>query len=388
MLAWLLACTAPPEVAPRAVAPARARKGDTLTVDCNGGAEYVDLTTAIKAADSGDRIEVAPCTYAEQIDFRGRSVHIVGTAGAAETILEAPAGDSAVKATEGEGPGTILEGFTVRGGGSATEPAIEEQFSSLELRDVTVSATAGTVTVYARSAMLKLVRVHVDESNNPIEGVLVQGRRGQIVVKDSRFDCGAAGLGYEMEHGAAFLDGADIRCAGARAAWIFHANGRVQRSRFEGLVVAENEDTGAEATVLEGNLLLGGLSAVVTDVVAKNNVFHGAGVWADGANLTVSSSIFSGASCGVDDTRSNVSVASSLFWNNTADACGMDSPVGENDNRSLDPLFTDPAAGDFTLQAGSPGIDAGSADAADRDIDGSRNDIGAYGGPFSMAGGW
>ena len=48
-----------------------------------------------------------------------------------------------------------------------------------------------------------------------------------------------------------------------------------------------------------------------------------------------------------------------------------------------DPLLADPESLDFTLLPGSPAIDAGPAD--ELDPDGSRADIGAYGGP---AGAW
>ena len=49
---------------------------------------------------------------------------------------------------------------------------------------------------------------------------------------------------------------------------------------------------------------------------------------------------------------------------------------------SGDPSFTDAAAGDLSLRAGySPAIDAGNPDARFEDVDGSRCDLGAYGGP-------
>ncbi|TES92885.1 MAG: T9SS type A sorting domain-containing protein [Candidatus Cloacimonadota bacterium] len=48
---------------------------------------------------------------------------------------------------------------------------------------------------------------------------------------------------------------------------------------------------------------------------------------------------------------------------------------------SANPLFVDEPNGDYHLQPGSPCIDSGNPDPAYNDPDGSRNDMGAYGGP-------
>jgi hypothetical protein len=52
-----------------------------------------------------------------------------------------------------------------------------------------------------------------------------------------------------------------------------------------------------------------------------------------------------------------------------------------NGNISADPMFSDPGGGDFRLKANSPCLDAGNPDPIFNDPDGSRNDMGAYGGP-------
>src|SRR5262249_38342360 len=67
-----------------------------------------------------------------------------------------------------------------------------------------------------------------------------------------------------------------------------------------------------------------------------------------------------------------------LWQNQPADTSGC--PLGAG-NRHEDPRFADAARGDYRLRGESPLIDAGDPDAALNDADGSRNDIGAYGGP-------
>jgi hypothetical protein len=54
-------------------------------------------------------------------------------------------------------------------------------------------------------------------------------------------------------------------------------------------------------------------------------------------------------------------------------------------NLTKDPQFVDRPVGDYHLTPGSPAINVGHPDPIYNDLDGSRNDIGAYGGP---PGGW
>lgn len=71
---------------------------------------------------------------------------------------------------------------------------------------------------------------------------------------------------------------------------------------------------------------------------------------------------------------------------------GNQNPHNENialdGNTSVleDPLFTDPAALDYTLLPGSPCMDAGNPGSQFNDTDGSRNDLGASGGTGSYSG--
>ncbi|MEM6672629.1 MAG: right-handed parallel beta-helix repeat-containing protein [Planctomycetota bacterium] len=79
---------------------------------------YASLQFAIDqmATLPGDTIEVAAGTYAGPIDLRGKSLLVVATEGRALTEIDAMGLGPVVRAATGEGPGTTLEGFTLRNG--------------------------------------------------------------------------------------------------------------------------------------------------------------------------------------------------------------------------------------------------------------------------------
>ena len=93
--------------------------GRTITVDAGGGGDFTSIQEAIadEATVDGDEIEVAPGTYYEAIDFLGKAVRLYSSGGPEVTIIDA--NDQhyhVVQCVSGEGPNTILEGFTITGG--------------------------------------------------------------------------------------------------------------------------------------------------------------------------------------------------------------------------------------------------------------------------------
>ncbi|MHC4991504.1 MAG: right-handed parallel beta-helix repeat-containing protein [Planctomycetota bacterium] len=75
------------------------------------------IQAAIDVAANGDEIIVAPGTYNEAIDLLGRSVHLRSSDGAELTTIDATGlGTTVVTCTTGEGPETIIEGFTITAG--------------------------------------------------------------------------------------------------------------------------------------------------------------------------------------------------------------------------------------------------------------------------------
>jgi beta propeller repeat protein len=69
-----------------------------------------------------------------------------------------------------------------------------------------------------------------------------------------------------------------------------------------------------------------------------------------------------------------------LYWENQTNHSGVSPGTG---NIYADPLFIDFEEEYFHLQPGSPAVDAGHPHPQFNDLDGSRNDIGVYGGPYA-----
>ncbi len=117
-------------------------------------------------------------------------------------------------------------------------------------------------------------------------------------------------------------------------------------------------------------------------VFAANSAADGDGVLANALGIVdIRNSIFQGhgnSSVLELDDDGDILVDHSMFWEGTV-FDDMSSPIGANGNVIGDPLFVDALAGDFHLSGGSPAIDAG--DPAVLDLDGSRSDMGLYGGP-------
>lgn len=94
-------------------------------------ADFGTIQQAILAARPGGEIVIAPGTYKEAINFNGKAVTLRSSDGPEVTIIDATGlGASAVTCAAGEGPDTILEGFTITGGSGTKGGGIFCQGSS------------------------------------------------------------------------------------------------------------------------------------------------------------------------------------------------------------------------------------------------------------------
>ena len=117
-----------------------------LTVQVPAQAPTIQL--AIVFAPSGSTIVVAPGVYGEDLNFLGRQLTVVAANGSGTTILEGYDNDVVVRFVGGEGPATVLDGFTIRNGRGlgATAGGIQVVGASPTIRNCVITANVGATT--------------------------------------------------------------------------------------------------------------------------------------------------------------------------------------------------------------------------------------------------
>lgn len=82
-------------------------------------ADQPTIQAAIDAAKNGDRVVVAPGTYFENINFEGKAIRVISSGGRKVTIIDGSHANSVVTFDSGEGPKSVLEGFTIQHGNAS-----------------------------------------------------------------------------------------------------------------------------------------------------------------------------------------------------------------------------------------------------------------------------
>jgi hypothetical protein len=80
------------------------------------GDPYCSIQWAIDNAFSGDQVVVAPGTYWENINFDGKAIWLYSSDGPEVTIIDAQEMGRVVVCQNGEGPDTVVDGFSIQGG--------------------------------------------------------------------------------------------------------------------------------------------------------------------------------------------------------------------------------------------------------------------------------
>ncbi len=198
----------------------------------------------------------------------------------------------------------------------------------------------------------------------------------------------ATGNTSQNDGGAVFLDGGSLNVANSRfasntATAGFGAGMSVKNAAQD---LRNSEFVGNSAGVAGGGMRLEG--ALATTI--ENCVFHGnsdasnmGGAFLIGVGpMSFRNNTVTGNTGGLGGSMTTSSIRFSTFWDN-----GGSNHVGFTPETSVsyaDPMYKNAAAGEFGLLVHSPCIDAGDHDPTCGDLDGTRNDVGCFGGPSAV----
>ena len=253
-----------------------------LDTTINVPAEAATIQAAIDRAENGDTVLVAPGTYLETLDFRGKAISVIGQAGPEQTIIDARGAGSVVTFKSGETRAALLSGFTIRGG---------------------VGAFAGGGVYIANSS--PTVRGNVIADNRSCTGVGVYSTFGSPLIQGNRITrntivgcTGGWGIGiYIGGSSSAEIVGNEISDnTGAAASGggiaLFAAGNAVVR----GNTIARNATSGAAGCGWGGGLISANFSqaTVVNNLIVGNSACSGGGVYwggTTGTNVFVNNTI-------------------------------------------------------------------------------------------------
>jgi hypothetical protein len=344
-------------------------QADTIYVDvvnCPGpgdgsvGEPYCSIQDAIENAIDMDEVIVAEGTYFEAVDFLGKAVWLHSSDGPEVTIIDGTGFFHVVQCVNGEGPDTVLDGFTITGGNANGVGANARGGGMFNGGSPTVS----NCTVTANSAiegggMINFAVAGTPSSSPTIIGCTFEGNMAEI---------GGGMVNFNSNPTV-------TNCTFRGNTSDQHGGGML--NTVSGPTVTDCTFSGNSAIIRGGAMYMGfECTPTVTNCTfSGNSAMIGRGL------------SFSARCCASDLTMTNCilrdggdeisNIDGSTVTVTYTNVQGSYTGTG---NIDVDPLFVDPDNGDYRLSAGSPCIDAGHnwgvpPDTADVDEDGDIREL-------------
>lgn len=338
------------------------------------------IQSALDVATLPGTIRVAPGVYHENLNFMGAPVTLLATGGPSVTIIDAGQKGPAVTIAQGEGPQSVLDGFTLKNGSGAQGAyalqggGLHVSMSSPTLRNLLVTENVLLGATFDSGGGAYITQSNVTISNSVFTGNEVAYYGGGLYLDRST---------VRLDH--VIVDGNRATYGGGIAA--YYGSSTVENS-----VISGNQGYMGSGAFVQGNTgdflnvsMVGNTGIVGSSVTAYSAKVGLVNVILAGG---VASSTTGGAYAYPGD-GSAITFDHCGFWKNTnGHVGGVADPIGVNGNIAVDPGFVDTSSTqslDWDLHLGAASLLRNAGTPSLQNSDGSVSDIGAYGGP---AGDW
>ena len=333
---------------------------------CSKGAAFASIQAAIDAAKPGDSITICPEIFDEELVL-SKPVSLLGAEGSPITRVDARSRAPAL-IIEGDdiGASTTIARITFRNGDAGPTDQSGGYGGGILIRDA--SPTLEDVFVEDSVANPAGGSVALIRSSSRIEGLsLKNGAAGQV------------GGGLYIEGGAPVIRRLYTESNYAPRGAGLYATQAILNLQSAVFFANEGREDGSALLIEDGE---GGL---IANIAAARQTGAESGCV---INTTTNILLYNAAAYSNDGIGICAITAASgynMSYGNTAGNFLRDGSLtspGPSDSED-DPFFKDAPTGDLSLRSNSPAIDAGNPDSDFTDLDGSRSDIGAYGGPHA-----
>ncbi len=338
-----------------------------FSVCADGSATHTSIQDAVDDASDGDTISICAGTYEESVTISGLQLVLEGESGPDSTVID---GDSATALAVESSADVQIAGLTLTGFSNSVYDGAALTCSSSTLCAYEILFTGNTTSGNGSAITLDACDTELDtvhfEDHQVLRWVFAY-TSGSFVLHHSVFrnhsyatssnDTGMffdlnTPLDAEVYNNLVFDNVCSITSGDVAALngttgsqWIFNNS-------------FHNNTNDASATAAYF------LEACYTGVDLQSNIMS------DNAGVQ-----------GLDQYQSTVEYNDAYGHDNNNFYYSSGGTVRKT-NIEQDPRFNDESVGDFTLSSFSPCIDAGNPAAGYDDVDGTTNDMGAFGGPY------
>jgi len=337
------------------------------------------IQSAIDTAYNGDTVMVAPGTYQENINFKGKAITVKSSDGAEVTIIDGNQAGTVATFGSGEGRTTVLDGFTIRNG-KAVSPSLNGGgiyifYASPTIINNRITANSanwgGGIDVSFSSPLIRNNVITLNHSSFSGGGIDIGGAASAQVIDNiiSENSSSEYGGGISMwAAGTPIISGNIIRLntANQKGGGGYMANGS-NPLIVQNLIADNKAANGCGLYWLTPSGERGPF--LVNNTIVDTSGSQSAVVYADGydVNALLVNNIIAATGnqtaiyCGNLNDLNPPRFSHNAVYSPSGDAYGgyCTDQNGINGNITADPRLSNPQLGYYGLLAGSPAIDAG-----------------------------